>query len=418
MFALIDCNAFYASCEQVFRPDLRGKPVVVLSNNDGFVVARSKEAKAVGIPYLEPYFKIEYLLRKHKVTVFSSNYPLYGDLSNRVVQTLRHFAAEIEVYSIDEVFVRPVSVFGDLKSYGQQMRDAVWKQVRIPVGVGMASTKTLAKLANKAAKTIPTLHHVCVLEREDQREWLLRKTPVRDIWGIGERFATRLNAIEIYSGWELANANTKHLRRHFNVNVERTVQELNGVSCIELDEMPPAKKQIYCTRSFGAKATELEPILEATSLYASRAAEKLRKQQHYVKTLHVFLQTSPFDKKPYSKSATIQLPYPTDDTRVIVRCARVAVEKLYREGYAFLKSGVGLIDIADKRFFQADLFTKRQSRQTDSLMQTLDKVNHRFGRGTLYTAAEGIQKKWAMQQNFRSRSYTSNWGDLPKAICK
>jgi DNA polymerase V len=417
MFALIDCNSFYASCEQVFRPELRGKPVVVLSNNDGFIVARSKEAKALGIPDLEPYFKAQHLLRKHNVTVFSSNYPLYGDLSNRVVQTLRHYAAEVEVYSIDEVFVRPVGVFGDLKSYGQQMRDAVWKQVRIPVGVGMASTKTLAKLANKAAKKIPALEHVCVLEREDQREWLLRKIPVRDIWGIGSRFSARLNLMGIYTGWDLANANTKNLRRHFNVNLERTVEELNGVSCFELEEMPPTKKQIYCTRSFGEKATELEPILQATALYASRAAEKLRRQNHFVKTLHVFLQTSPFDKNNYAKSATIQLPYPTDDTRVIIQYARHAVAKLYREGYAFLKSGVGLIDIADKQFFQTDLFCERQSMHTDLLMQTLDKVNHRFGRGTLYTAAEGIQKKWAMQQNFRSGSYTTSWSELPRINC-
>ncbi|HEY6131386.1 MAG TPA: Y-family DNA polymerase, partial [Halioglobus sp.] len=363
-------------------------------------------------------FKVEHLLRKHRVTVFSSNYPLYGDLSNRVVQTLRPYAAEIEVYSIDEVFVRPVGVFGDLPGYGQQMCKAVWKQVRIPVGVGMASTKTLAKLANRAAKKMPALNHVCVLQRKEQREWLLRHTPVRDIWGIGERIGARLHDCGIFTGWELANANTKHLRRHFSVNVERTVEELNGVSCIALDEMPPAKKQIYCTRSFGAKATELAPILEATSLYASRAAEKLRQQQHVVNTLLVFLQTSPFDKKPYARSATIQLPYPTDDTRVIVRCARFAVEKIYCKGYAFLKSGVGLIDIADKRFFQADLFTNRQCPKTESLMRTLDKVNRRFGRGTLYTAAEGIQKKWAMQQDFRSRSYTSSWNDLPTARCQ
>lgn len=417
MFALIDCNSFYASCEQVFRPDLRGKPVVVLSNNDGFVVARSKEAKALGIPDLEPYFKVQHILRKHNVAVFSSNYPLYGDLSNRVVQTLKHYAADIEVYSIDEVFARPVKVFGDLKSYGQQMRNAVWKQVRIPVGVGMASTKTLAKLANKAAKKIAALDYVCILEREDQREWLLRKVPVRDIWGIGPQFSARLNLIGIYTAWELANANTKNLRRHFNVNLERTVEELNGVSCFELEEMPPTKKQIYCTRSFGVKATELEPILQATALYASRAAEKLRRQNHFVKTLHVFLQTSPFDKNNYSKSATIQLPYPTDDTRVIIQYARHAVSKLYREGYAFLKSGVGLIDIADKEFFQTDLFCAQQDTHTDLLMQTLDKVNHRFGKSTLYTAAEGIQKKWAMQQNFRSGGYTTSWQELPTIKC-
>lgn len=417
MFALIDCNSFYASCEQVFRPDLRGKPVVVLSNNDGFIVARSKEAKALGIPDLEPYFKVQDLLRKHNVAVFSSNYPLYGDLSNRMVQTLKHYAAEIEVYSIDEVFVRPVKVFGDLKCYGRQMRDAVWKQVRIPVSVGMASTKTLAKLANKAAKKIPALECVCILEREDQREWLLRRILVRDIWGIGSRFSARLNLMGIYTGWDLANTNTKNLRRHVNVNLERTVEELNGVSCLELEEVPPAKKQIYCSRSFGEKATELEPILQATALYASRAAEKLRRQNHFVKTLHVFLQTSPFDKNNYNKSATIQLPYPTDDTRVISSYARHAVATLYREGYAFLKSGVGLIDIADKRFFQTDLFCQRQSTHTDLVMQTLDKVNSRFGKGTFYTAAEGVQKKWSIQQKFRSGSYTTSWGEIPTVIC-
>jgi DNA polymerase V len=417
MFALIDCNSFYASCEQVFRPELRGKPVVVLSNNDGFVVARSKEAKALGVPDLAPYFKIEPFLRKHQVAVFSSNYPLYGDLSHRVVQTLNEYAADIEVYSIDEVFVRPVKVFGDLQSYGQHMRDAVWKQVRIPVGVGIASTKTLAKLANKAAKKIPRLHYVCILEREDQREWLLRKIPVRDIWGIGSRFSARLNLLGIHSGWDLANANTKNLRRHFNVNLERTIEELNGVSCFELDDMPPTKKQIFCTRSFGEKAIALEPILEATSLYASRAAEKLRKQRHFVKTMHVFLQTSPFDKNPTSKSTTVQLPYPTDDTRLIVRTARVAIEALFQKGYSYIKSGVGLVDIADKHFFQSDLFTYGQNTRTDVLMETLDTVNARFGKGTLYTAAEGIQKKWTMRQAFRSKNYTTRWSELPTVRC-
>lgn len=297
MFALIDCNSFYASCEQVFRPDLRGKPVVVLSNNDGFVVARSKEAKALGIPDLEPYFKVEHLLKKHGVTVFSSNYPLYGDLSSRVMQTLKQFSPEIEVYSIDEMFLRPANIFENLKDYGHLMRNAVWKQVRIPVGVGMAPTKTLAKLANRAAKKINALNYVCVLEREDQREWLLRKVPVKDIWGIGSRISARLNLMGIYTGWDLANADTKNLRRHFSVCLERTVEELNCISCLDLEELPPTKKQIYCTRSFGEKATELEPILQATSLYATRAAEKLRKQNHFVKTLHVILQTSPFDKK-------------------------------------------------------------------------------------------------------------------------
>jgi DNA polymerase V len=417
MFALIDCNSFYASCEQVFRPDLRGKPVVVLSNNDGFIVARSKEAKALGIPDLEPYFKVKHLLQKHSVTVFSSNYQLYGDISNRVMQTLKMFSPEIEVYSIDEMFLRPANIFENIKEYGQLMRKTVWKHVRIPVGVGIAPTKTLAKLANRAAKKIAVLDGVCVLEREDQREWLLRKVVVKDIWGIGSQFSARLNDIGILTGWDLANANPKHVRKHFNINMERTINELNGISCIALDEVPPAKKQIYCTRSFGEKALSIDPILQATSLYASRAAEKLRKQNHFVKTIHVFLQTSPFDKKSYSKSGTVQLPYPTDDTRVIVRYARYAIEKLYTPGYAYLKSGVGLIDIIDKDFYQGDIFCPGQSVKADKLMSILDQVNKKYGKGTIHTAAEGLQKKWAMQQNFRSQSYTTSWQDLPLSIC-
>jgi DNA polymerase V len=417
MFALVDCNSFYASCEQVFRPDLRGKPVVVLSNNDGFVVARSKEAKALGIPDLEPYFKVEHLLKKHSVAVFSSNYPLYGDLSNRVMETLKTFSPEIEIYSIDELFLRPANLLESLKDYGQQMRHAVWKNVRIPVGVGMAPSKTLAKLANRAAKKIPKLNGVCVLEREDQREWLLRKVSVRDIWGIGSQFAARLNSLNILTGWDLANADPKYMRQHFNVNLERMIQELNGVSCFELEEIPPVKKQIYCTRSLGEKATTLDPILQATSLYASRAAEKLRKQNHFVKTIHVFLQTSPFDKKSFSNSGTIQLPYPTDDTRIIVRYARYAIEKLFVPGYAYLKSGVGLIDIVDKAFYQGDIFCPGQSVKADDLMKILDMVNRKYGKGTVHTAAEGLQKKWAMQQRYRSRSYTTSWHELPVGIC-
>lgn len=418
MFALIDCNSFYASCEQVFRPDLRGRPVVVLSNNDGCIIAQSREAKELGIPPFAPYFKVESLLKKHNVEVFSSNFALYGDLSNRVVQTLRSFASDLEIYSIDEVFVRPLALFGDLKSYGEQMRRAVWKQVRIPVGVGIASTKTLAKLANRAAKKIKVLDYVCVLEREDQREWLLRRAAVKDIWGVGSRLSARLNLMGIHSGWDLANADPKYIRRHFGVCLERTIEELNGVSCLQLEELPPAKKQIYCTRSFGEKLVELEPILQATSLYASRATEKLRKQKHLVKTIHVFIQTSPFDKNPCSNSATIQMPYPTDDTRIVVRYVRHAVKQLFQPGYAFQKSGVGLIEIVDKSHYQSDLFCPGQSNRAGKLMKLLDEVNRKYGNGTVSTAAEGVQKQWYMKQARKSPGYTTRWSQLAAAICR
>lgn len=419
MFGLIDCNSFYASCEQIFRPDLRGKPVIVLSNNDGCIVARSKEAKALGIPDMAPYFKVEGLIKKHGVHVFSSNYALYGDISARVVDTIKLFASDIEVYSIDESFVRPIDgLFGNYQEYGQQIKKAIWKQVRIPVGVGIAPTKTLAKLANKAAKKIPQLNYVCVLEREDQREWLLRKASTKDIWGVGSRISAHLEAMGIHSAWDLANTNTKHLRKQFSVNLERTVQELNGVSCLQLEELPPAKKQIFCTRSFGVRQTEIEPIKQAVALYASRAGEKLRAQNSLVTNMLVFLQTSPFEDNHYSKSATIKLPYPTDDTRVLIAYATYAVRQLYKQGYEFLKAGVGLIDIHQKTQQQVDLFTPAQSVKSERLMSVIDKVNSLYGRGTVFCAAEGTHQKWKMKQTRKSPLFTALWSDVPMVICK
>lgn len=417
MFALIDGNNFYANCERVFRPDLRGKPVIVLSNNDGCAVAMSLEAKALGIKPFAPYFQMAALCKANNVQVFSSNYCLYGDISARVVETLRRFAADIEIYSIDEVFVRPLDLFGTLQQYGQQMRAAVWKEVRIPVGVGMAETKTLAKLANRAAKKINALNFVCVVENNIQREWLLKKTAVGDVWGVGRRISAKLNAMGIISAYDLSKANTKHLRKHFSVVLERTVEELNGISCLDLEEVAPQKKQIYCTRSFGEKTESLDEILQATSSYASRAAEKLRKQNHYVKTLHVFLQTSAYDEKSILKNTTIQLPYPTDDTRIIVKYARFAVSKLYEEGYRFQKSGIGLIEIVDKKFVQQDIFHAGQSEKSDRVMGVIDSINKKYGKGTVLTAAEGVEKRWAMKQEHKSPAYTTRWDELPLVRC-
>jgi DNA polymerase V len=417
VFALIDGNNFYANCERVFRPDLRGKPVIVLSNNDGCAVAMSLEAKALGIKPFAPYFQMADLCRSNNVQVFSSNYCLYGDISSRVVETLRRYAADIEIYSIDEVFVRPLDIFGSLQSYGQQMRQAVWKEVRIPVGVGIAETKTLAKLANRAAKKINALNFVCVVENNVQREWLLKKVPVGDVWGVGRRISAKLNAMGIISAYDLSRVNTKHLRKHFSVVLERTVEELNGISCLDLEEVAPQKKQIYCPRSFGEKTESLDEILQATSSYASRAAEKLRKQNHYAKTMHVFLQTSAYDEKAILKNTTIQLPYPTDDTRIIIKYARFAVSKLYEEGYRFQKSGIGLIEIVDKQFVQGDRFHSGQSEKSDRVMGVIDSINKKYGKGTVLTAAEGVEKRWAMKQEHKSPAYTTRWDELPRVRC-
>lgn len=413
MFALVDCNSFYASCEQVFRPDLRGKPVVVLSNNDGFVVARSKEAKALGIADLQPFFKVEPLLRRNNVAIFSSNYPLYGDLSNRVMTTLKGFSSHIEVYSIDEMFLSLQGMHNEPESYGREIKNRLWNHVRMPVGVGIAPTKTLAKMANRAAKKIQKMNGVCVLDEPYKWEWVLRRVPVTAIWGVARRLAARLAGLNISSAWDLASADPKHVRLHSNVCLERTIEELNGRPCLELEELPRNKKQIYCTRSFGKKAKELQPVLEAISLYAARAAEKLRTQKYLVLSMHVFIHTSPFKPNFHSVSDVVKLPYPTDDTRLITALARETASRLFSPGHAFLKAGIGLIEIVDRKYYQFDLLHQGQPEKSDQVMNVMDKINKNEGKGTLFLASQGVNKPWYMRQQFTSPQYTTKWSELP-----
>lgn len=417
MFALVDCNSCYASCHQIFRPDLRGKPIVVLSNNDGCVVARSKEAKSLGIPDLHAFFKIKDQLNAHNVHIFSSNYTLYGDISHRVMETLKRFSPDIEVYSIDEMFLSLKGLPVDLKDYGQVIKKTVWQEVRMPVCVGIAPTKTLAKLANHAAKKIAKLNGVCLLDEPRKWQWLLKRVPITKVWGIGSRLGRRLNSLKIYSAYELASADPKYLRGQFGVNIERTIAELNGVSAIPLEEQPPAKQQIYCTRSFGDKLTTLAPLLEAVSGYASRAAEKLRAQQHFSTAIQVFINTSPHEANYYSNSKTIQLPYPTDDTRVLVSHAKMAVTQLYKPNKRYLKAGVGLLGLTTKQHRQSDLFHAGQSIQSEKLMCVLDAINRRYGEGSSYVGSQGSGKRWKMRQQFLSPAYTTRWGDIPIVRC-
>jgi DNA polymerase V len=413
MIGIVDCNSCYASCEQIFRPELRNKPVVVLSNNDGFVIARSKEAKALGIGELEAFFKIEGLLRKHKVTIFSSNYPLYGDISNRVMTTLNTFSPSVEVYSIDEMFLDLTGIQEPMNSYGQRIKQTVWQHIRMPVCVGVAPSKTLAKLANKAAKTYDHCEGVCVLEEPHQWQWLQKRMPVNKVWGIGSKLTKRLAGMNIHTAYDLSRASPKEMRRHMSINIERTIEELNGHPCIPFEEQPPAKRQIYCSRSFGEKVSELAPLLQAISTYASRATEKLRKQKCLVISIHVFLHTSPHESNYYSNAITVKMPYPTDDTTVVIDAARQAITHLYREGFRFQKAGIGLIDIKPKKQLQFDLFHAGQSKKRDQLMTVLDSINSRYGKGTLHIAASGGTKKWAMRQRYLSPAYTTRWSDLP-----
>ncbi|GAA5316118.1 MAG: Y-family DNA polymerase [Candidatus Pelagadaptatus aseana] len=414
MLALVDCNSFYASCEQVFRPELRGKPVVVLSNNDCFVVARSQQAKELGIGDLVNFFKVEHILRAHQVAIFSSNYPLYGDISSRVMQILNTFSPRLEVYSIDEMFLDLQGLQDNLINYGHSIRQTIWKQTRIPVGVGIAPTKTLAKLANHVAKKHRQATGVCLLDTPDKWQWVLRRLPVNKVWGVGSRLSKRLAELAIYSAWDLATADTAQVGRHTSINLERTIAELNGVSCLDLEELPPAKKQIYCSRGFGQKLNQLDQILQAVSLYARRAAEKLRGQSHLAQGLQVFLQPVTSDIGQPGRSMTIRLEYPTDDSRTLTHAAKQIVRNIYAPGYQYIKAGVGLIDLIDKKHLQQDFW---QPAMSDQLMHVIDSVNSRYGKGTLHLASEGFSKKWYMKQRYTSPAYTTEWQDLPSIRC-
>ena len=417
MFALVDCNSCYASCEQIFRPDLRGKPVVVLSNNDGCIVARNAEAKALGIPDLEPYFKLKPLLEYYGVHVFSSNYPLYGDISNRVMETLRNYSPEVEVYSIDEMFLKLDGFTQDLNAYGQKMKAQLWQDVRMPVGVGIAPTKTLAKLANHGAKKIPQTNGVCVLDEPQKWKWIQKRLPVNKVWGVGARLSKKLTEQGIITIEDLAGADPYLLGKQFSINMERTIRELNGESCIPLEEAPPPKKQIYCTRSFGEKVYSLIELQQAACLYATRAAEKLRAQDSLAVALHVFINTSAHSDNFYRNSTVIKMLYPTNDNRQILNAVRHAIKTLYRPGYAYAKAGVGVIDLQPRKHKQNDLFTAGQDLRSELLMKCVDSINNRFGRHSTFMASQGIAGKWQMRQQLRSPSYTTQWEDIPLVYC-
>ncbi len=413
MLALVDCNSFYASCEQVFRPDLRGRPVVVLSNNDGCIVARNRQAKALNIPDLQPYFKVAGLLRQHGVNVFSSNYELYGDLSARVMETLREFAPEMEVYSIDEAFLNLEGVQADLTDYGRTMRRRVWRDVRIPVSVGIAATKTLAKVANHVAKRSPHHHGSFAIESDAQRRQTLKQFTVGEIWGVGRRLSQRLQALGVVSAWDLSRQPPKRLRQQFSVNLERTVRELNGEPCIELDEQPQPKQQIFSTRSFGERIYQLEALQQAVSSYASRAMEKLRKQDALVATVLVFIQTSRFDAINYSRSEVIKLPHPTNDTRLVVQRLRRVVASLFKEDLPYNKAGVGLIELVSSQHQQQDLFNPQQPARSQQLMAVVDQINT-YHPQRVFLASDGIDPQWQMKRLRCSPAYTTRWDALPK----
>lgn len=418
VFALVDCNNFYASCEKLFRPDLKDTPVVVLSNNDGCVVARSREAKLLGIKMGVPVFQIKAEMQRHGILAFSSNYALYADLSSRVMRTLEEMAPRVEVYSIDEAFLDLTGIESaiSLVEFGQQVRERIGHWIGITVCVGIAPTKTLAKLANHAAKKYPATQGVVDLTNPDRQRRLLALVPVDDVWGVGRRLSKRLNALGITTALDLANASPRAIRDQFSVVLERTVRELNGESCIELEEIPPTKKQIVCSRSFGAKVTQFELLREAVCKYATRATEKLRKEQQQAKVMTVFIRTSPFkDNEPqYSNSASGELLIPSCDTRDFIELANHLLKRIWKDGFRYAKAGVMLSDFYDPGMFQPGLFDDISTRSnSQQLMSVLDTINQ-SGAGKVFFAGQGLKKDWSMKREHLSPAYTTRWDQLPR----
>ncbi|NQF31370.1 translesion error-prone DNA polymerase V subunit UmuC [Enterobacter asburiae] len=419
MFALVDVNSFYASCEKVFRPDLEGKPIVVVSNNDGCIISLSREAKQFGIKMGEPYFKFKEKLYPSKVYVFSSNYALYADLSSRVMQTLTDLAPAIEIYSIDEAFVNVsgVSHCLSLEAFGHQMRTEVLKNTGLTVGVGIAPTKTLAKLANYAAKRWSGTGGVVDLSGRERQRKLLEKVPVEEVWGVGRRITKKLNAMGITTTLELAEASSWVIRKHFNVVLERTARELRGEPCLDLEEFTPTKQQIICSRSFGHRITQYEEMHQAICAYAERAAEKLRGEHQYCRFISVFVRTSPHADNEiyYGNQASVTLMMPTNDSRDIIRAATEALGRIWLDGYRYMKAGVMLADFFSSGVAQLNLFDDNRLRANSAaLMEMMDSVNH-SGKGKIWFAGQGIEKSWAMKREMLSPAYTTRYADLPVA---
>lgn len=420
VFALIDCNNFYASCEKLFRPDLKHTPIVVLSNNDGCVVARSKEAKALGIKMGVPMFQIQDEIKQHGIVCFSSNYALYADLSNRVMTILEEEAPRLEVYSIDEAFMDLTGVdhVTDLLTFGKQIKAKVDQWTGITVGVGIAPTKTLAKLANHAAKKYPATGSVVNLMDPDRQKRLLALVDVSDVWGVGRRTTAKLKVRGIHTALDLANADPKSIRSEFSVVLERTVRELNGVSCLDLELVRPTKQQIICSRSFGHKVTDKRELREAIAKYTTRAAEKLRGEKRLCRVISVFIRTSPFipNEPQYAKTLSVELPNPTDDTRDLLDVADVLLHRLYRANYRYAKGGVMLADFYEHGAFQQDLFRVNSTKQnSNALMKVVDTINH-SGLGKVFFASQGVSPQWSMKRQHLSPAYTTRWDELPNVF--
>jgi len=414
MYGLLDCNNFYASCERVFNPALNGVPVVVLSNNDGCVIARSAEAKVLGIPMGEPAFKLKHLIESNQVSVFSSNYALYGDMSHRVMNTIAAFVPEMEVYSIDEAFLLLKGYENiDLKQYGEKMVRTVHRNTGIPVSLGIAPTKTLAKVANKFAKKYKNYNGVCIIDTAEKREKALKLTEIGDVWGIGRRYAKTLHYHSVNTAWDFTQRTKGWVRQTMGVVGERTWLELRGTSCLEM-ELPKSKKSICTSRSFGEKLTELSQVSEAVANFAAGCAEKLRAQKSYGCVLTVFLHTNPFatNQPQYYNQTILQMSVPTNDTTELINYALRGLTAIFANGYQYKKAGVIVSEIVPERPLQADLFDTRNREKFNKVMCVMDNLNASYGKQTVKIAAQGFDRKWKLKNEKLSPCYSTKLADV------
>ena len=415
LFALVDCNNFYVSCERVFNPQLAGKPVIVLSNNDGCAVARSNEAKALGIKMGVPVFQIEDIIKNNDVQVYSSNYALYGDMSQRVMQALTQFTPEMEIYSIDEAFLDLANFSRvDLTKYGRNIKASVEKWTGIPVSVGIAGTKTLAKIANRLAKYSKKADGVLDLSSTKYLDKALAAVAVGDVWGVGRKYTQFLTANGINHALQLRDADDNFIKKRMGVVGLRVINELRGISCYSLAQSPPRKKSITVSRTFKKGIESLAELHEAVAAYVSSAAEKLRKEKSVAGVLVVYLLTNRFKESHYYNSAAINLPVRSNDTAELIRHARAGLRKIYKKGYRYKKAGILLNDLGSENLVQASFFDTVDRGRSKKLMQAVDTINSARGPGVIRYGAVGLthNQSWKTVFKQRSKSYTTHWEEL------
>ncbi len=414
MIGLADCNSFFVSCERVFNPSLLNKPVLVLSNNDGCVISRSKEAVKLGIKMGQPVFKILDLIRDNGVAIYSSNYVLYGDMSQRVMDTLRNSVPSIEIYSIDEAFLYLNGISNEsLKEFGVNLVRKVGKNTGIPISVGISHTKTLAKIASKLAKQFPGLKGACFMEKEQDIKKVLKSYPVSEVWGIGREYSKMLNNNKINTAYEFSMASPEWVKRKMSIVGLKTWKELRGEPSIDFEESVGDKKQICTSRSFSRELTSIDELSQAVATFATTCAAALRKQHSVCSSMHVFILTNPYKEisSDYYRSVIVPLDSPTDSTLVIVKSAITGLMKIFRQEYSYKKAGVILLDVSRKESTPADLFCGYDCQKHSALMNTIDDVNIRYGNNTLVTATQGVSKIKA-NSNHLSKRFTTCWDDI------